>query len=618
MTEFPDRVPRRSGAWSRRALLSLVGAGALATSVALPTAAFASPSSAKPAAPAATSHIVRAPGGTIKLSKLGTVNLRQMAARDAHRSAHASSSANSKIKQAPLGLSPYMRRHAAAPRVLMPAANPLTNVVNSNVPGAHGFDGITAAINGSANSPLIGGVGDVSPPDQGLAVGPSPAGTVAVEFVNDTLNIYALNGNTLLGAIPAFQVFGLPSSAFLSDPRAYWDPQSQHWFLTMFIFGTGQNGQLPSTQFIAVSQTTDPFGAYTVFGIDTVDASNVTGGCPCFGDFDQVGADRSGFFIATNEFSLNGTGATGGFNGSVIYAISKWGLISAARGSQAPPVVQVYRVPYLSDSFAAYHLSPSTVTPGAPTRDTEFFVESNANLNYGRALHVYALLDTNHLNTGGRPPMVMTSVRTEFYAAPPNAVQKSTSYFPYGQSIGATGVGQLQTDFDAVQEVTYANGQLYAELSTGFGYGTGLNSGVAWFVLKPKVGSNWISTSVAMQGYVKTSQDLLYPVFGVNPWGRGYLAFSMSSPGRYPSAAYISFYPKRGTVGPVHVAANGQNALDDFTCYPPFSSGQCRYGDYSMAQYYRGQVYMATEYVAPRPRDYYSNWATRVEYAPAP
>ncbi|MHB1819396.1 MAG: hypothetical protein ACYCO9_15355 [Streptosporangiaceae bacterium] len=563
-----------------------------------------------------TSHVVKFGGGKIALKKLGTVNLQALASKDARLRARSNgTSVRPRRTMVPLRLVPGAARHAAAPRSMRVGDSNILPISNKNVAGQHGFDGITAAINGSANSPSIGGVGDVSPPDQGLAVGPSSAGPVAVEFVNDTLNIYSTSGESLLGAIPAFQLFGLPSSAFLSDPRAYWDPQTHHWFLTMFIVGNGLTGSkgTPSIQFIDVSQTTSPFGPYTTFGIDTTDSANTAGGCPCFGDYDQVGADRSGFFIATNEFSISGSS----FNGSVIYAVSKGNLISAARGSIAPPMVQVYRVPFASDSFAAYHISPSTVTPGAPTRDTEFFVESNSNLNYGRALHVYALMDTNHLNTNGRPTLVETSVRSEFYSFPPNAFQKSGP-FPYGQSVGATGVGQLQSDFNAVQEVTYAGGMLYGTMSTGFNYGTGQNVGAAWFVLAPKVGSTGISVTMARQGYVRTSQNLLYPVLGVNAHGWGYMAFAVAGPSRYPSAAYIQFRGTRGTAGPVHVAASGTRPLDDFTCYAPFSSGQCRYGDYSMAQFYNGRVYMATEYTAPQPRDYYSNWGTRVWSAPIP
>jgi hypothetical protein len=274
-------------------------------------------------------------------------------------------------------------------------------------------------------------------------------------------------------------------------------------------------------------------------------------------------------------------------------------------------------VAFASDPFAAYHLSPASVTQGARFPNTEYFVESNANTNFGSGLTVYALLATGRLNTGGRPTLVSTRVGTESYSTPPNAFQRSGP-FPLGQSLGQTGVGQLQTDFDAVQEVTYARGVLYAELSTSFNFGTGQNSGAAWFILRPTAGASSVSATLVRDGTVRTSQDLLYPVIGVNAGGHGYLNFAVSSTGRYPSAGYMVFSKGRGPTGPVHVAARGTTPLDDFTCYPPFSTGQCRYGDYSMAQNFNGKIYMATEYTAPQPRDALSNWGTRIWHAPVP
>jgi hypothetical protein len=582
---------------------SLVAAGLLATG------SLAVAGSSAAAKGVSTSHPVNAVGGLTTAKRMGTVNLTALAAADAAHPAAVSTS-NGSTHAAPLRLlhsNANALQHQAAT-----TAGTLSTIVG-NASGKVGFDGITAAINGSANSPEIGGIGDVTPPDQGLAVGtgPAPNPTVIVEFVNDTLNIYAPNGHTLLGAVPSFQVFGLTPSAFLSDPRAYWDPHSGHWFLTEFIFGDGKTAPL-STQFIAVSQTTSPFGSYAVFSIDTSDSGNTAGGCPCFGDFDQVGSDNSGFYIATNEFSVDGPN----FNGSVIYAMSKGGLIAAANGGPVP-ALQRYAVPFTSDPFAAYHLSPSTVTQGSSNPNTEYFVESNANLNSGSSLEVYALLSTSKLNGGGRPKMVMTSVGTESYSSPPNAVQENGPT-PLGTSLGFTGVPQLQTDFDAVQEVTYANGLLYAELSTGFNYGVGQNSGAAWFVLQPTASSSSIAVANDGNGYVETSQDMLYPVIGVNSHGLGYMAFAIAGDTRYPSAAYVTFSGTAGAGHTVYIAATGANPLDDFSCYPPFTNGQCRYGDYSMAQAYNGSIYMATEYVAPQPRDSQSNWGTRVWSAPAP
>jgi hypothetical protein len=353
-----------------RVLSCIVGALALA--------AYALPAAAATAHPAAgMSQVVRATGGRIALHRVGTVNLRALAKADASRAKSAApnaANAGTKHRVTPLGLPPWVAKAAARGSAVKAAAGGLTGFTNTNVAGEQGFDGLTSAIN-AANNPVIG---DVSPPDQGLAVGASSAGTAIVEFINQSLNIYSTSGKTLLGAVPGYQVFGIPSSSFLSDPRAYWDPQTGHWFLTMFIFGDGVTAPL-STQFIAVSQTTSPFGGYMVFSIDTSDSGNTAGGCPCFGDFDQVGADNSGFYIATNEFSVDGPN----FNGSVLYAMSKRGLITAAQGNGLAPVVQSYHVAFAGDPFAAYHLSPSSVTQGAAFPNTEYFVESNANTNFG-------------------------------------------------------------------------------------------------------------------------------------------------------------------------------------------------------------------------------------------
>ncbi len=429
---------------------------------------------------------MKAAGGTVTLHRLGTVNLRTLARADARRHFKpATAPARGHLRMAPLGRPANAKAAASASPRNVPGTAVRTAFAG-NVRGARGFDGITAAINGAANSPDAGGVGDVSPPDQALAVGPSTAGTAIVEYVNDTLNIYAPNGKTLLGAIPGYQIYGLPASAFLSDPRAYRDPQSGHWFLTQFTFGDGISAPL-STQYIAVSQTTSPFGPYTTFAIDTSDSSNTAGGCPCLGDFDQVGLDANGFFIATNEFPVNGPG----FNGTVIYAMSKSALITAAQAfGQPPPVVQRYVVPTSGDSFGAYHLSPSAVTSGSYEPSTEYFVESNSNLNYGTGLNVYALLNTSVLNSGGRPNLVETHVGSENYSFPPLAIQRSGPT-PFGCSVNFCATASLQTDFNAVQEVTYASGQLYAELSTGFNFGTGQNSGVA-LVRAPADAAPWL------------------------------------------------------------------------------------------------------------------------------
>jgi hypothetical protein len=487
------------------------------------------------------------------------------------------------------------------------AAAPLTG----NVSGETGFVGITAAINDAVNSPAYGGLGYVSPPDQGLAVGPSPRGTVLLEFVNQSLVIYTSSGRALEGAIPAYQVFGVPPNAPLTDPRAYWDPQTGRWFLTMFTAGQeNPSGQLisPSDEYIAVSQTADPLASYKVFSIDTTDRSQQN--CPCYGDFDQIGADRYGFYIATNEYALNGDA----YNGAIVYAMSKAKLADAASQQGVTVPVLRYRVP--ADAFGqTYHLSPATAPPGQTMPGTEYFVESNSAAASGTGLEVYALLHTAGLDHGKRPALVNQPVATEGYSPPPNAAQKAGPT-PYGASLGQ-GEGALQADFDAVQEVTWAGGDLYGELDTGVTNGTGTQDGAAWFILHPSVAGGAVTASVVHQGYVLTSQNLLYPVISVNAHGHGFMAFAVAGSTTYPSPGYVRF-SAGGASGPVHLATHGADPLDDFSCYPPYSFGDCRYGDYSMAAFYQGRVYMAAEYVPPVPRDQAANWGTYLWSAPVP
>jgi hypothetical protein len=587
--------------WYIRWVLTLICiSGAIAPVLASTPAAVAGAAAPAPVGVAATSQ------HAVALHRVGRVNLRALAAADAHRG---------RVRAAGPGHEVSLRRPPSALRptgggtgVRTPVPGPLSHITGSNVPGENGFTGITAS--GSANvNPAFGAV---SPPDQGLAVGPSRSGTAVIEFVNIAMHIYRPGGGQILRTIPTSQVFHLSAGVAPIDPRAYWDAATGHWFFTMFTSGDGSPGSPLSRQYIAVSATRDPLGTFLIYSIDTSNLADIAGGCPCLGDFDQIGADANGIYIATIEFSVHGQNS----HGTVIYAISKKRLIQAAQGQPVSPVAHVYRIG-LGDPFGSYHLSPASAPPGAASPGTEYFVESDGalpadNKTFGSGLEVFALLHTAMLNSGQAPVLAQTRVRTEAYSQPPNAIQKP------GQVHVGSPEGRLQTDFNAVQEVTYLHGLLYAELSTGFRYRSRPHAGVAWFILRPRDAADSVTAGLVSQGYVKTTQNLLYPVIGVNGHGQGYLAFALSGAGYYPSAAYLDFLGPRGPAGDVHIAAGGSAPLDDFTCYPPFTHGQCRYGDYSAAQFYRGRIYLATEYVAPAPRHRDSNWATRIWSAPAP
>jgi len=157
---------------------------------------------------------------------------------------------------------------------------------------------------------------NIEPPDQGLAVG---SGFV-VEPVNNVIAVYsATDGALKAGPEPLNQFFGLAPAIVrstplvfgpdLSDPRAYFDSDTGHFFITeVEIDRDPSTGALASVSqiFIAVSQTNDPTGSWNIFKLDVSnDGDSIFGACPCFGDQPLIGADKNGFYINGKKFSMH-------------------------------------------------------------------------------------------------------------------------------------------------------------------------------------------------------------------------------------------------------------------------------------------------------------------------
>lgn len=533
------------------------------------------------------------------LHYVGRVNLGALA-----RGAHPSSTALYE-QGARLGVAPSGGRHVVVDQAIVKhrlkpgRLNVSDNfpVTHTNVPGESGFFGLNGEQQAVANGNI-----DLEPPDQGLCAGNGAIG----DFINNALAFYDTHGSQLANTVPSYKLFKQPSSDFFSDPRCYYDASTKRWFLTEFILPIFLS-TAPPTQFLAVSNSSDPLGSYTIWSIPTADKG--TKNCPCFGDFDQLGVDNNGIYISTNEFGL-----VSGYNGVIIYAVSKQ-TIENVSTTGIPPTFFRYRVP--KDSFGlTYHIAPAQSPPGARfAPNTEYFVEANNNKASDDHLEVYAMKDTSLLAQPAAPPLTHVRIATQSYAFPPDASQKRGP-IPLGNA-NQDPEGQLQADFDAIQEVTYTGGHLYAEADTA----TKTGDGAAWFVLTPALTKSGVTATVKHQGYVTVAgQNLLYPVIALNAAGNGYIAYALSGPRYYPSAAYTTFTPS-GPSGPVRIAAAGADPEDSFTCYAAFvgpNYGGCRWGDYSMGVAMGRNVLLATEVVPPTSRDYLTNWGTFVWGAPAP
>ena len=312
--------------------------------------------SSVPAGASTSSSVVAAPTFTPTLSIVGQVNLSSLAAAPV----------GSPVAESPQGaaVSPSsgayravdnsILAHAPTGTASVPSA-PATPITNTNVPGETGF----SAMGGVQQAGAKGGV-DLEPPDQGLCAG----GGYVMEFINNALAIYNQSGAQLMAPVGSTSAFLQPKTAFMSDPRCYYDAPTQHWFFQEFVVGAlNSEGQVvtPSTQFLAVSTTADPTGSYTVYSFRTTDAS--TTGCPCFGDYDELGADNNGIYITTDEFGIS----SGAYNGVIVYAVSKETLELAAGGNVPLPTLFGYRL--TKDPFGQpYIVAPTSTPPGAEIR----------------------------------------------------------------------------------------------------------------------------------------------------------------------------------------------------------------------------------------------------------
>jgi hypothetical protein len=433
----------------------------------------------------------------------------------------------------------------------------------------------------------------------------------------------------LSGTVSLNQFFGLPPAVsssntfgpFVSDPKCYYDAQTGRWFLTVLQIDvnpyTGAFGYR-SSELIAVSQTSDPAGTYALFSFDTT--NDGIGGtpsepnCPCFGDQPRIGADANGFYISTDSYPIHGLFNS---NGGELYGISKQGLAAAAIGGPAPSLVAIHIGAVTIQGYPANAVQPAQTPQGGSYAQNRAYFLSTPDFNgfatsggHGaRAVVLWSLSGTASLASPA-PTVTLTDaiIPSEPYAPPAPALQKPGPR-PFGQSLHAP-LPPLSVNDDRMQQVEYLDGHVFSSLNTGVGPGGKANrSGVAWFDVMAKGSAGTISH----QGYIAAGDTttLLYPSIGLDKSGRGVMAFSVSGPANYPSAAYTLF-DLNGPDGSIHLSGPGTAPEDGFTCYPAAGFGPtCRWGDYTVASADgSGRVVMGTEMIPNTVRDQQANWGT--------
>jgi hypothetical protein len=507
----------------------------------------------------------------------------------------------------------------------------------------------------------------VEPPDQGLCVGNG----FVVESVNDVIRVFHTDGTPATGVMDLNTFYGYPA-AFnrttgvigpeVTDPSCIYDQTTGHFvhvILTLEVVPSGANGGRfigPNHLDVAVSNTSDPTGTWTIYRIPVQDDG--TAGTPdhhcspagspppafrtnpraCIGDYPHIGADRNGIYLETNEYDFFGNA----YHGSQIYAISNAQLASLPASISVTQFDTANLGPGGKPGFTIWPAQ----TPGNQFSDdqggTEYFLSSNAadeaqcdseavcrGNGTSNQLVLWALTNTSSLSSGN-PSLSLsnTTFPVDQYAIPFRSNQKAGD-FPLGQCINDTtlvtpfGPGcwqilffppgpahnEVEAPLDSndtrMQQVSYANGKVWGALDTDIIVNGVHKAGIEYFIVKPDVSSGSTGGSLALQGTLAlASNNLTYPAIGVTSSGRGVMAFTVVGDDHYPSAGYSSMDASIGA-GNIHIAAEGVGPQDGFCGYNAFDcsgSGQNiarpRWGDYGAAAVDGKSIWIASEYIA--------------------
>ncbi len=516
----------------------------------------------------------------------------------------------------------------------------------------------------------------VEPPDQALCVGNG----YTVESVNSVLRVFDSSGSPLTGVQALNPFFGYPAAIIrgpvstfgpdVIDPVCHYDPENKRFMVaitTLHRVGTTPSFSGRNTIDLAVSNTGDPTGAWTVYSVPAQNdgtegtpnhgctLDGVTPG-PCFQDYPHIGGDQNGIYITTNEYDLFGPN----YSAAQIYAFSK------AQLAAHPASINVTLVENLnvdgSPGFTVWPASSPAAQYSNERNGTEYLLSTIAGdgsetgnpTGTARRIGLWALTNTKSLDSA-TPALGITSrlINSQTYVFPPKSEQK-VGNTPLRECINDTvlatpfGVGcwklfffgepahnEVQSQLDSgdtrMQQTWYVNGVLWGASGTAVNVNGQLKAGIAWFAVEPKInGAGKVEGHVKKQGYLALgNNNLAYPALAMGSNGKGAVAFTVVGNDHFPSAGYATI-DASGNVGPVHIAAAGAGPSDGFTSYKAFVGDppRTRWGDYGAAVTDGADIYIASEYIAQTctltqyltgaigscgaTRTSLANWATRI------
>jgi hypothetical protein len=305
-----------------------------------------------------------------------------------------------------------------------------------------------------------------------------------IETVEGGIAIYDRNGNREFET--TYQSwFNLPSAQF-HDPVSMWDDTGNRFIFSILDQGTPYI-------LVSVAQQTNATGQYCTYAFS--DLQNH--------DFDKLGVDSDGIYVTANILAQNSEQVV---NNELFYA-------------NRAAMENCQKVSYSNwdgltnpDGTLAQAINPAR--QDSSTQGIEYLVNSYP---LGACkLTLWTLTSSGNLSN--------TSIATQCYSPPPQAVQKGSST-------------RIATSDCSVTQASYVNGMLTLDTPGAYDWkdGNGQVSIVEWYVLNPS------TATVDKQGAFGTpGYWLFFPSTITTANGHMLFVYSASGPNIYPSVWYVN------------------------------------------------------------------------------
>ncbi len=351
-----------------------------------------------------------------------------------------------------------------------------------------------------------------SPPDVQIAVGPDHI----VEMVNTSEEVWQKQSQPVT-TVSLYDFYSVAQSDFLSDPRIFFDSESNRWFASILDVST-------DSVKVAVSDTSDPTKNWNIYNI------SFGANCP---DQPAIAVNDDKLVVSANDFANCLTNPT--LVGAQYFVIDKSQLI---QGSPNPSM----------ESFGP-DITEFSIMPAKSLGSTSTLYMVSA---YGSTstLRLYSI--------GGSVPNATPHTKNltiHTINIPPGAAQKGTSI-------------DLETNDDRILDAVWHNGNLWLVLTDSC---TPIGDSEARSCVRVIEIDTRMSSIVQDFDLGTSGMYYFYPAITVDGNGDLDMIFGYSSASSYPGLMFATQTPadSTGQTEPIQILKTGA---------APDTSG--RYGDY--------------------------------------